>query len=614
MITIDNLSKSYTGQTLFENAGFKINPKEKVGLVGRNGHGKTTLIKIITEEELPDTGTITMPKNYTIGYLQQHLAFSESTVLDEAALGLKPEDKDALWKAEKILAGLGFVKEDMVKPPSSFSGGFQVRLNLAKVLISEPNLLLLDEPTNYLDIMSIRWLESFLQSWQNELILITHDRNFMDKVVTHTLGIHRKQVRKIKGDTEKLYTQIAKDEEIYEKTRVNDEQKRKEIELFITRFKSKATLASRVQSRVKALDKMEKKDQLDKVKDLDFEFNYKPYEGKYLMNATDLTFGYSEDNLLIKGLDLSIGSTDKICIIGKNGKGKTTLLKMLAESLPLLSGKIHVNNGVYKGVYEQTNIESLNKDNTVEDEIMYSHEDIDKLQARNAAGAMMFSGESALKKISVLSGGEKSRVMLSKIIATPCNLLMLDEPTNHLDMQACDALLEAISDYKGAVLMVTHNEMFLHAIAERLIVFQDGNVSLFEGTYADFLEKDGWNEEETNGNSQKTVNKNNKKEIRKKRSEIIAEKSKILKPLEEELIDIEEQIDNNETNLNTYNDDILKASEVQDGEQIASLSKLINQANETIEALFERLEVVSEAFEEKKSEFDNRLQMLENTE
>lgn len=612
MITIDNLSKSFTDQLLFDDASFKINPKEKVGLVGRNGHGKSTLIKIIIGEETSDMGTISMPKSYTIGYLKQHLVFTEPTIIKEASLGLKNEDKDAIWKAEKILTGLGFSKSDIEKPPSAFSGGFQVRLNLAKVLVSEPNLLLLDEPTNYLDIMSIRWLENFLQSWDHELILITHDRTFMDKVVTHTLGIHRKKIKKIKGNTEKLYSQIARDEEIYEKTRINDDQKRKEIELFVTRFRAKAKLASMVQSRVKALDRMGKKESLDNIKDLDFTFNYKLYSGKYLINASNLTFGYSEDKLLINNFDISIGSRDRICIIGKNGKGKTTLLKVLAETLPLMNGTINENKGVYKGVYEQTNIESLNMNNTIEDEIMYSHTEIDKLGARNASGAMMFSGDSALKKISVLSGGEKSRVMLAKIIATPCNLLMLDEPTNHLDMESCDALLAAVDEFQGAVLMVTHNEMFLHALADRLIVFQNDKISIFEGTYAEFLEKEGWENEEDGNTKYKPVNKNNKKEIRRKRSEIIAQKSKILKPLETEINTIEIDIENTENDLTQFNKDIVTASENQDGKKIAELSKYINKSNDLIDILFERLEPLTEEYESKLIEFDSKLKELED--
>ena len=227
MISIENLHKSFGGRVLFDGVSFKINSKERVGLVGRNGHGKSTLFRIIVGEEGYDDGSISMPKGYRIGYVQQHIQFTESTVLAEGMQGLMASERDHHWKVEKILTGLGFSDGDMVRSPHDFSGGFQVRLNLAKVLVSEPDLLLLDEPTNYLDITSIRWIENFLLSWPHELMLITHDRGFMDKLATHTVGIHRKKARKIEGNTEKYYDRIAQDEEIYEKTRLNDERRAK---------------------------------------------------------------------------------------------------------------------------------------------------------------------------------------------------------------------------------------------------------------------------------------------------------------------------------------------------------------------------------------------------
>ena len=216
MISVDNLWKSYGPQVLFEGISFKVNPRERVGLVGRNGHGKTTLLRLVTGEEEPDSGSILIPKNYRIGYVTQHLGFTEDTVLKEGMKGLPDTQREQHWKVERVLAGLGFSQDDMGRDPAEFSGGFQVRLNLAKVLVSDPDMLLLDEPTNYLDITSIRWIERFLNAWPRELILVTHDRTFMDRIVTHTMGIHRRKMRKIEGDTEKYYTQIAQDEDIYE--------------------------------------------------------------------------------------------------------------------------------------------------------------------------------------------------------------------------------------------------------------------------------------------------------------------------------------------------------------------------------------------------------------
>ncbi len=602
MISIDNLTKSFTGKLLFENASFKINPKEKVGLTGRNGSGKTTLIKIITCEESQDEGTVSIPKNYKIGYVSQHLVFNKESVIDEAVTGLKEEDKNEIWKAEKILSGLGFSDEDMKKNPNVFSGGFQVRLNLAKVLISEPDLLLLDEPTNYLDIASIRWMEGFLKNWKGELILITHDRAFMDKVVTHVLGIHRRRIIKVKGNTEKLYNQIAKEEEIYEKTRINEEQKRKEIELFITRFRAKARLANMVQSRIKTLEKTENKSKLEKIKNLEFQFSYKNYQGKFLLNAENIVFGYEPEKKIIDDFSISIGSKDRICIVGKNGKGKTTLLRLLAGSLKPEKGIVKYNKDVLKGVYEQTNIDSLNKNFTVLEEVMNSGIEVDKQIARNACGVMMFGGDEALKKISVLSGGEKSRVMLAKIIATPCNILFLDEPTNHLDMQSCDALLEAVDDFKGAVVMVTHNEMFLKAIAERLIVFQNNKIDVFEGSYTDFLEKEGWDDEIEKKSMRKS--QDTKKLNRKKRAEIIAEKSKKLNPLKEKISLLENEIEFLEKEAREVNEKLIKLSEKGDYSDSLSASRKLEELNCKIEDLFEQLDKYYNTFEESKKYFD----------
>ena len=270
MIKITDLSKSFDSRILFDNLNLSINAKERVGLVGRNGHGKTTLFKIILNEMDYDSGTISIPKNYKLGYLQQHISFSKNTAVDEACLALPSGEKDEKWKAEKILSGLGFSKDDMLKNPLDLSGGYKIRINLAKVLLSDADMLMLDEPNNYLDIVAIRWLSSFLRSWKGELMLITHDRNFMDSVITHCAAIHRTKARKVEGTTQKLYEQIEKEEEIYEKTRLNIEKKRKQTEIFIRRFRAKARLAGMVQSRIKSPEKQETLEELTQIEELIF--------------------------------------------------------------------------------------------------------------------------------------------------------------------------------------------------------------------------------------------------------------------------------------------------------------------------------------------------------
>lgn len=613
MISFDNVSKSYGGQVLLDDASFRINKGERVGLVGRNGHGKTTVFRMLIGEETPDSGQISSPKRYTLGHLKQHLDFTEATVIDEGCKGLRPEDEGQNWKVEKILFGLGFTDDDMYRSPSEFSGGYQVRLDLAKVLVSEPNMLLLDEPTNYLDITSVRWLEGFLKGWKGELILITHDRSFMDAVVTHTVAIHRKKTRKIEGDTGKLYEQISTEEEIYEKTRQNEEQKRKDIEAFVTRFKSKASLASRAQSRVKMLEKMGSRAKLEDIKDLDFAFRYKHYEGKTALNAKNISFGYDKGNPLIKDFSVNITTGEKVCIVGKNGKGKTTLLKLLASETAPDSGEVYYGPGIERGFYEQTNIKTLDDKRTIEEELIQTAPDVERQRARNIAGIMMFEGDSALKKIGVLSGGEKSRVMLGKLLAKQLNFLMLDEPTNHLDMQSCDSLLEALEDFPGTLLLITHNEMFLHTLADRLIVFKNNGISLFNGTYAEFLEKEGWDEDDEFEKPKKKVTaagKLTKKELRKRRSDLLSEKSKVVGPLEKKVHDTEGEIEVCEKRASELHKLLIEASEKGEADKIASLSKELTDTEGRIEKLFTALEQATEDFEFESAKYEGMLKEL----
>ena len=614
MLSIENIHKAYGQYKLFDGVSFRLNTREKVGLVGRNGHGKTTLMRLIVGQEDADAGSVVRPRNYRIGYVQQHLAFTQPTILAEAITGLPAHEADQHWKAERILAGLGFSDDAMQRTPAEFSGGYQVRLNLAKVLISEPDLLLLDEPTNYLDITSIRWVVRFLRDWPREVLLITHDRSFMDQVVTHVVGLHRRKARKIEGDTAKYYDQVAQDEEIYEKTRQNDERRRKEIELFISRFRAKARLANLVQSRVKTLDKMEKKDRLEAIRSLDFAFRDHPYRGRQMMVVDDLAFGYTEGQNLFRNLSFSLSKGDRIGIIGRNGQGKTTLLKVLAGDLAPVAGTTRFNPNVRLGIYEQTHTTRLVAERTVEEEIMSANGDLDRQVARSICGAMMFSDDAALKKIQILSGGEKSRVLLGQLLARPLNLLLLDEPSNHLDMESCDALLAAIDQFEGAVILVTHNEMFLHAVARRLIVFQGDQAVVFEGSYQRFLESGGWYLEEEiakPGGGKTSPLRSSKKQSRRERSQILTRKNRALRPLEKEMAEIEGVIDTCEQRLHSLHADMQKATARRDGQQIAKLARAIKECDQTIETGFERLDGLNTELEATKARYDAQLAQIE---
>ncbi len=605
MLQVVNLRKSYGNRLLFKDVTFSLDAGEHMGLVGRNGSGKTTLFRLIMGEETPDEGTITTPRDYRIGAVSQKLVFTAPTAMKEASKCVSGPEHE--WYARKVLYGLGFTEEDVQKHPQELSGGFQVRLNLSKVLISQPDLLLLDEPTNYLDIVSLRWLERFLIKWRGEFILITHDRSFMNRVTNTTMGIHRLSTRKVRGSTEKLYNQLAEEEEVYEKTRLNEEKKRRDVEVFISRFRAKARLANLVQSRIKMLEKQEQKEKLSKIKTLDFSFNEAPIAGDLLMQVKNLKFSYPESQPLIEDLSINVNTRDRIGIIGKNGKGKTTLLKLLSGELEPLSGRIKTHPECRQGVFVQTNRARFNDMNTVEEEILSVHPEHDRQHSRNICGAMLFEGDEALKKINVLSGGEKSRVLLGKVLVEPANLLILDEPTNHFDMETNDALLQALDNFEGAVLLVTHNEMFLHALANRLIVFQDDGVSVFEGTYQQFLEKKGWEEEaeeKTNSNSGSL----NKKDLRRIRSEIISRKSSKLRPLEKKMAELETSIANLETEEQEQQQELVHASEKGEGQKISYHAQRVHEIKEKLEKLYHELGHMMEEAEKIEHAFAQELE------
>jgi ATP-binding cassette subfamily F protein 3 len=615
VIQVSNLSKAYGTQIIFDDVGFTVSAGERIGLTGRNGSGKTTLLRMITGEAKPDTGVLSIPNNYKIGYLSQHLQFSQASVLKEACLGLKPSEdgRDESYKAEKILMGLGFSAEDFSLDPLDLSGGFQVRLHLAKLFASEPDLLLLDEPTNYLDIISIRWLTRFLKGWKGELVLITHDREFMDGVTTHTMCIHRNKIRKIAGPTQKLFNQILMEEEVYELTRVNEEKKRREVEQFINRFRAQATRARLVQSKIKALQRKEKLEKMSGAKDLEFEFARAPFKGKMLIEAKDLSFSFEpEGPPLIDGLDLSIGKKDRIAVVGKNGKGKTTLLSLLAGELQPLRGEVLHHPHARLGYFGQTNIQRLDLEKTVEEEILDAMPEYNRGTARTICGVMMFEGDTALKKVAVLSGGEKSRVLLGKLVVSPANLLLLDEPTNHLDMESVDSLLAAIEAFEGAVMIVTHSEMILNAIATRLIVFDDNTVKVFEGTYQDFLDRSGWTDEEetavrSSGNSALKSNGAKRKDLKRIKAELINARSRTLGPLQANISKTEEQIMRLEQQIEEDTQALVDASVKGDGEAIRKLSISLRGSKEKIDILFDELEKLSDEFDTKTREFEERL-------
>ena len=609
MIQLINISKSFTSGELFSDLNFKLNPGNKVGLVGRNGSGKSTLFKIILGEETPDNGEVVVPKGYKIGALRQHLEFSEATIRDEVALALSEDDKFSIYKVEKILFGLGFSHEDLEKSPLSFSGGYQIRLNLAKLLVAEPNLLLLDEPTNYLDIVSLRWLKSFLKAFEGEVILITHDRDFMDGVTTHTMGIIRRSLNIIAGDTHKFYAQLKADEELYEKQKISQDKKVKELEEFIAKNKARASTAALAQSKVKQLEKMDLLEDLGYDSTLKFDFNFKDTPAKVLLEVKELSFGYTPENILFKNISFALAKGECLGIIGKNGKGKSTLLNTIAGELKPLSGEVKFHTTTEYAHFGQTNISHLSPNNTIMDEIYLGNPKLSESTVRSICGGMMFSGENAKKKISLLSGGEKSRVMLGQILARDVNLLFLDEPTNHLDMDSIEALTVAIQNFKGSVIIVTHSEEMLRRVCDRLIIFGKEGAEYFDGGYDLFLEKIGWEDEEAE-EKPKSAPKVNRQENKKLRAALIQERSKLTSPLKKEVESAEKFIIKTEEQLEGYHEELVKASNASDNSKIMELSQLISQLENAIEEKFELLEESQTKLDEILKEYETKLNEL----
>ena len=497
MLQVFGLTKSYEDTPLFEDISFSLEKKEILGLVGRNGSGKSTLLKILIGSEGKDSGSFTTPKGYRIGYLEQHIRFTQATLLEECTQVLREDERYDYYKAEKILFGLGFTKEDLERAPAEFSGGFQLRINLTKTLLQSPDLLLLDEPTNYLDILSIRWLRGFLKGFRGEVIIVTHDRDFMDSVTTHTMGIHRGRLIKIKGPTENYYTQLLIKEELHEKTRQNQATKIRELQSFVDRFGAKASKATQAKSKQRQIERIKLLGELKTEYTLGFCFNFKPTPAKTLMEVRDLAFSYSglDTDNLFNSLDFEIKPGDRLAVIGKNGKGKTTLLDVLAGTLKPSSGTIRLHPRTSSGYYQQTNRKDLDPGRTVAEEIALANPELNTTQSRSICGAMIFPGDQADKFISVLSGGEQSRVLLGKVLAHPANLLLLDEPSNHLDMDSIEVMTQEIANFPGGVIIVTHNEEILRTLANKLIIFRAGGAELFIGTYDEFLDKVGWDEE-----------------------------------------------------------------------------------------------------------------------
>ena len=532
MISVNNLSVQFTGQNLFSGVTFNIADNDRIGLVGKNGAGKSTLLKILCGQQEPESGTIVVASGQTVGYLPQEMVPDrEGTVLEGALKAFEHIDRleaqlqvmtdeianrtdyesDAYMRllqrhndlsehisilggnnrgemAEKILLGLGFSHSDFQRPIAEFSGGWQMRVQLAKLLLQHPDFLLLDEPTNHLDIVSIQWLESFLASYAGAVVLVSHDRTFLDHITTRTVEITAGRIYDYKVSYSD-YVLLMQERRASQMASLTNQQRQiAQIEAFIERFRYKATKSKQVQSRIKMLDRMERI-QVDDIstETIHFRFQPAPHSGKIVVEASNLGKAYG-DRQVFNHVDMLVTSGSKVAFVGRNGEGKSTLAKIIVGEIVDATGQFRLGAQVKIGYYAQNQAAMLDGEKTVFQTIDDIAMGDIRPKIRNILGSFLFDEEDIDKKVKVLSGGEKARLALAKLLLTPSNLLVLDEPTNHLDMDSKDILKNALLQYTGTLIVVSHDRDFLQGLTNTLYEFRDGQVHEFKGDIFEFLE------------------------------------------------------------------------------------------------------------------------------
>jgi len=605
LISINNLSVQFTGVNLFDNVTFNINDRDRIGLVGKNGAGKSTLLKILCGIQEPETGNIVIASGQTVGYLPQELvpesvgtvmeetlhAFEQIDVLENLQEKLTAEvaertdyESDEYARllsrlhdvteqitvlggnnrrelSEKILLGLGFRHSDFDRLVAEFSGGWQMRVELAKLLLKRPDFLLLDEPTNHLDIESIQWLENYLSTYTGAVVLVSHDRTFLDNITTRTIEITAGKIYDYKASYSE-YVVLMQQRRASQMAQLTNQQRQvAQIEAFIERFRYKATKSKQVQSRIKMLEKMETV-AVDEVstESIHFQFPPAPHSGKIVLEATKLGKAYG-DNQVFDNVEYLVTSGSRLAFVGRNGEGKSTMAKIIVGEINDYSGTFKIGHQVVVGYYAQNQAAMLDGEKTVFQTIDDAAVGDIRPKIRNILGSFLFDSEDLDKKVKVLSGGEKARLALAKLLLTPCNLLVLDEPTNHLDMDSKDILKNALLQYSGTLIVVSHDRDFLQGLTDTLFEFRDGGVHEFKGDIFEFLDyrkmehlKDleQKNKPAAGGVKPQTISQNKlnyqqskerERELRKLRGNV--------ERIEQEIMSIEEQIADKESVLSS---------------------------------------------------------------
>lgn len=581
MIDITNLSYFLGDRALYDEASLFIGPKDKIGLIGLNGTGKSTLLRMMVGDIQPSGGNISMSKDTSIGFLNQDLlsfqtedailsvamqAFAESMKIqrqiDEVLKEMETNYRDELVhklsslqerfeanegyslqsRAEEILEGIGFKTSDLSRPLSQFSGGWRMRVMLAKLLLEKPSLLMLDEPTNHLDLPSIQWIENYLQSYEGAYIIVSHDREFLNRTVTKIVEVSGANLNLYQGNYDFYEEEKALRNELQQNAFENQQKKIKEAERFIERFKAKATKASQAQSKMKMLERMDRVEEvIDENAQVNFKFNFSTKSGRHVKRLLDVSKSYGDLTILSRA-SIGIERGDKIALIGANGKGKSTLLRIIAGT-ENHEGKVETGHNVIPAFFAQHQLEALNVQHEILEELKQFGTGKSEQELRGVLGCFLFTNDEVFKKIKVLSGGEKSRVALAKTLISEANFLLLDEPTNHLDMLSVSILVQALQQYEGTFLVVSHDRHFISKVANKIWWIEDQEIKEYPGTFEEYSWWRKQNPMGTGESSGREVARDQSKPPKPKAKNENNGRNKEIKSLEEQIVSLEQAIE-----------------------------------------------------------------------
>jgi ATP-binding cassette subfamily F protein 3 len=635
MISISDLDFHFGSRTLYDKASLHIKPKDKIGLIGLNGRGKSTLLRILVGEYKPDGGSISMSKDVSLGFLNQDLlsydshepilvvamqAFAEALDLqkkiDQVLVEFETNYTDDLVekladlqerfealggytmqaRTEEILEGLGFTTEELQRPLKLFSGGWRMRVMLAKILLQQPSLLLLDEPTNHLDLPSIKWIENYLAGYEGAVIIVSHDREFLDRTTNTTVEVTGGKLVPYAGNYS-YYIEEKEERNLIQKGAFENQQAQiKQAERFIERFKAKASKAKQAQSRVKALDKLERIEDVagDDAK-VNIKFNFTVTPGRHILRMEHVGKKYGE-KIIFRDTHVHIERGDKIALIGANGKGKSTLMRLVAGQEAPTNGNHQLGHNVIMSFYAQHQLESLRIENEILQEMIEAGSRRSEMELRSVLGSFLFTGEEVYKKIKVLSGGEKSRVALAKTLISEANFLLLDEPTNHLDMQSVNILIQALDQYEGTYIVISHDRFFVENVANKIWYIEDYQLKEYPGTYAEYEQ---WQEDREKAAKKAGLpSPSAPKPLPKEEKKVEAAPAKTPSPDQKkalkELAEVEKKIEETEKELARYETQLADPQIYQNAAQLKDATLKFEQVKKELAQLNDRWEMLAE--------------------